>query len=148
MTFPAKLERLLKEATEGPWYLLGQPWLPSDCKTAMLSGSPDPHVAKFVCDFDMMADDNEQPDKSWEDAELICFLRNHADAILGLVRAAEATEKALKVLSRSYAPEFCEHDRVAEAKRIIENHGGTLAYLADHIKLLADSRAKLNGEEK
>lgn len=139
MTFPTELERLLKEATEGPWVVDNNEgfsqWKIWGGMSPSGSGVAGPRIADVIGDS-AEADAN---------AELIALLRNHADAILGLVRAAEATEKALKVLTRTYAPEFCEHDRVVEAKRIIEKHGGTLAYLADHIQLLADSRAKLNG---
>lgn len=91
MTFPAKLTELLERATKGPFYLLEQPWLDSGMKTALLAKSPDPHVAKFVCDFEFWADEDgdSEPDNSWSDAEFICFLVNHAEAIRDLVVAAD-----------------------------------------------------------
>jgi hypothetical protein len=88
--FIDQLEALLREATPGPWYLLETPWLPSDCDTTMLAGSPDPHAGTFICDFDNFAatEDDDKNNRAWEDAELLRFLRNHADALLEVVKAA------------------------------------------------------------
>lgn len=78
MTFPTKLERLLKEATEGPWRVYDDS---NDGKTNRMEivaiGKTVAHIYQSVTDYDL------------PNAELIVLLRNHADAILGLVRAAE-----------------------------------------------------------
>lgn len=78
MTFPAELERLLKEATEGPWRVYDDS---NDGKTNRMEivaiGKTVAHIYQSVTDYDL------------PNAELIVLLRNHADAILGLVRAAE-----------------------------------------------------------
>lgn len=78
MTFPTELERLLREATPEPWYLAG-------CNT--VHGSDHEEVA--------------HPFNLQGDAELIVLLRNHAPAILELVRAAEAVASPALV---NYSP--------------------------------------------
>jgi hypothetical protein len=38
-------------ATEGPWYTVGPPWLPSDMPTWVQSGSEDPHArTAIICE--------------------------------------------------------------------------------------------------
>jgi len=73
MTFPTELERLLKQATPAPWYYAG-------CNT--VHGSDHEEVA--------------HPYNMRGDAKLIILLRNHAPAILELVRAAEVAEQTLR----------------------------------------------------
>lgn len=89
MTFPAELERLLKEATEGKWQYY---WRVTD-------GKPDcgvfsekyPGQAYSVC-----RSPQYQKKAQWKsDAALICLLRNHAEAIRDLVVAAEKVSKIL-----------------------------------------------------
>ncbi len=87
----AELRRLHEAATSGPFYLFGAPWLPRGCETAVLSGSPDPHVAKMVCDFECQSsEESDAPESNgWNDAEFIAYLLNHTEAILALIAAAE-----------------------------------------------------------
>lgn len=59
----SRLRELLAKATPRPWYTLDPPWLTSG-ETSILAESPDPHVARFICDFDMWALDDEDDRKS------------------------------------------------------------------------------------
>lgn len=81
MTFPTKLERLLKEATEGPWVLHQQRGGKCGVPGRMFIRNPNNDYLAIaqIC----------QRIERQQNAELIVLLRNHADAILGLVRAAE-----------------------------------------------------------
>lgn len=97
-----RLRALDTAATPAPWYRLDPPWLPSGSETSILAGSPDPHVATFICDFDFFAFD-EEDEKTSEcpdaDADLIVFLRNNitelADEITALrARVAELEAKS------------------------------------------------------
>jgi hypothetical protein len=79
-TFLSELERLKSQATEGPWY-------------RDYMSSPDGHALAWLGNnlIDTMAPkvDGSRYKDPEDDAELICFLVNHADAIAELVRAAE-----------------------------------------------------------
>ena len=105
-----ELEKLIAEATPGPWFTLGPPWLPSGTETSILAGSDDPHVATFIADMDMWALDDDDSRKSKNpdaDARLIVALRNNAPAILKAL-----TERA------SMAAEI---ERLREANGILED---------------------------
>lgn len=82
-----RLEALYEKATPGEWYLLGAPWLGRDMETSILAGSPDPHAAKFVCDFENFADDDEDKN-GWNDADFIAALHNAFPALLEAARNA------------------------------------------------------------
>lgn len=87
-----RLGELEKQATPGRWYTLGAPWLPPGCETSILAGSDDPHVAKFVCDFENFGvdeGDEEGPKNGWNDAALIVALKNALPKILEALRDAE-----------------------------------------------------------
>jgi len=82
-----ELERLDQQATPSPFYELGSPW--ANGRPAIMAESPDPHVARFIADFDMtgLVDDedklSEQPDA---DAALLVWLRNHVPEILAALQ--------------------------------------------------------------
>ena len=85
-----RLETAMKAGTQREWYTLDPPWLPHGCDTSILAGSPDPHVARFICDFDMWQFDGEGADKKSTnpdaDAEFIVLCRNNADTIIAALR--------------------------------------------------------------
>lgn len=106
-----RMRALDAKATAGPWYTLDPPWLPSGTETSILAESPDPHVARFICDFDLWALDDEAdaarksecPDA---DADLIVAIRNALPDLLTLIErqaarieAAEAMAGALNAVS-------------------------------------------------
>ena len=105
MTFPTELERLLQEATEGPSYLTDR-WLFGEGKRKY-------PVASF-----------QFYGSKQQDRELLLFLRNRADAILGLVRAAEGL---------SHGEDW---------------NNGTHAKTHGYRRKLLEALAKLNGEDK
>lgn len=88
-----RLRALDTAATPAPWYRLDPPWLPSGSETSILAGSPDPHVATFICDFDFFAFD-EEDEKTSEcpdaDADLIVFLRNNITELADEITALRA----------------------------------------------------------
>lgn len=72
MTVDTKeLIRLAKAATvdeSGEWFVAGSPWLPPDVETYVLSGSPDPHAGRMVCDMptaDMAGVEDEFDEIDW-----------------------------------------------------------------------------------
>ena len=86
-----QLEAAMKAGTQGEWYTLDPPWLPHGCETSILAGSNDPHVARFICDFDMWQfDDEGDADKKSTnpdaDAEFIVLCRNNAATIIAALR--------------------------------------------------------------
>ena len=121
-----RLRALDTAATPAPWYRLDPPWLPSGCETSILAGSPDPHVATFICDFDFFAFD-EEDEKTSEcpdaDADLIVFLRNNvtglADEITALRARVAELEKALRDIAHGrYDGMEVEHYTAHECQEI------------------------------
>ena len=83
-----ELKQLLAKATPGRWYLLEPPWLSAGCETTILAGSPDPHAGRFICDFDELgAEDEDKNSSAWQNAELLCALRNSAPDLIAAVEA-------------------------------------------------------------
>ena len=114
MTLSTTLQELSDAATPGPWFTLDPPWLPSDSETSILAESPDPHVARFICDFDLWAalDDEADADRKSQnpdgDATLIVALRNAVPQIVAALRAAdevEALRAALRDLLTATQPQ-------------------------------------------
>tara|TARA_Y100001951_G_scaffold88698_2_gene80459 strand:+ start:2835 stop:3218 length:384 start_codon:yes stop_codon:yes gene_type:complete len=91
----AELRKLLEAATPGPWFTLDPPWLPGGAETSILAESPDPHVARFICDFDlcMMDDDDRKSENPDADAALIVAAVN---ALPDLLDRLEKAEQALR----------------------------------------------------
>lgn len=91
-----ELEALHDKATPGPWYTLDPPWLPSGTETSILAGTPDPHVATFICDFHTWAvddDDDRKGQNPDEDATLLVAARNAIPTLITTIRALmEAVE--------------------------------------------------------
>ena len=88
-----RLRGLLTKATPGPWYTLDAPWLPAGAETSILAESPDPHVARFICDFDLWALDDDEDRKSEcpdADAALIVAAVNELPGILDLLESQAA----------------------------------------------------------
>lgn len=99
MTFPAELERLLKEATEGPWHsdeekIWRRP--PSDLYERGGTVAGDKPIAVVQKGW-YREDETGYPAEV--NAALICLLVNHADAILGLVRAAELYSREPSIMN-------------------------------------------------
>lgn len=61
-----------------------------------------------------------------------------------LLEALNAAITALDDWTNTYASDFCDESRVAEAWRRIKDNGGTVAYIADTVKLCKDARDSLN----
>lgn len=94
-----RLRGLLANATPGPWYTLDAPWLPSGSETSILAESPDPHVARFICDFDIWALDDDEGRKSEnpdDDAALIVAAVNELPGLLDRLEALSAEVERLK----------------------------------------------------
>lgn len=104
-----ELRELHEAATPGPWYTLDPPWLESG-ETSILAESPDPHVARFICDFDMWQFDpdneadkiSENPD---EDARLIVHLRNNVEHYIAQDARIAELEAALKNVLKCFSAE-------------------------------------------
>ncbi len=116
-----ELAALDRRATPGPFYTLDPPWLPGGSETSILARSPDPHVARFICDFDMWAlDDEEDADRKSEcpdaDAALLVWLRNHVPEILTALRSDALDAKDAEI-ARVRAKTLEEAARVAEGWR-------------------------------
>lgn len=115
MTFPAKLERLLKEATKAPWLCIDL--RPEEEKLTVTDG------VTVICRTKNSVRMGPISPEDVANSGLICLLRNHADAILGLVRDME---------------------RIAEwGCDEAEKYDGTCA--GDIVRLAQYSIAKLNG---
>jgi hypothetical protein len=76
------------------------------------------------------------------------FLLTHAKEIIALVEAAAKGMEAMNVWVNTYAPELCDQDEVAKARKIISDGGGTLAYIADVNEQLHEVLAALDKEKK
>jgi hypothetical protein len=107
--FVDRLRSLDRNATAAPFYRLDPPWLAGGSETSILAGSPDPHVATFVCDFDFFAF-SEEDEKTSEcpdaDADLLIYLRNHAadiaDEIADLRAQAERLVSTIEIHHRNF----------------------------------------------
>lgn len=89
-----ELARLDANATPAPFYTLDQPWL-THGETSILSESPDPHVARYICDFDLgmfVDEDDKTSECPQADADLLVWLRNHVPEILTALRANQRNE--------------------------------------------------------
>ena len=104
-TFLTELERLKAAATEGPWY-------------RDYMSSPDGHALAWLGNnlIDTMAPkvDGSRYKDPEDDAELICFLVNNADAIAELVRAAQ---EVIRISDR-------KHDAWDAAKAALDKLNG------------------------
>lgn len=93
-----EVRALAEKATPGPWFSVGQPWLPHDTEPYVIDKSPDPHAGTIICDFvtaDIAGVDGEPEEDGWRG-------RNNANAayiaaldpttIKRIVDAAEALE--------------------------------------------------------
>lgn len=106
--FITKLRELEARATPGEWFTLDPPWLDSG-ETAILLGSPDPHAATYLCDFDMpFLNEDQKGENQMEDAALIVHLRNNVPAILAL---AEEVERMRELVN---TPEVIDFTRGVE----------------------------------
>jgi hypothetical protein len=109
MSFISELERLKEKATKGPWWKWpDMPYLFSGDRTQKNAYM---HATR-VCRIDYTD----------ADGELLQFLRNHADEIAELVKAAEKAKEMIE-------SEYCSH---------LEPHGGDGCYSAFLIKALAN----------
>jgi hypothetical protein len=84
------LLKLAGEATPGPWYVAGPPWLPNDVETYVLCDSPDPHAGTMIFDMpsaDMAGVEDRYDDDEWRG-------RNDANAAY----AAACSPEVIKAL--------------------------------------------------
>lgn len=107
--FVERLRALDRNATAAPFYRLDPPWLPGNSETSILAGSPDPHVATFICDFDFFAfsDEDEKTSECPDaDADLLIYLRNHAaeiaDEIANLRAHADRLVSTIDIHHRNF----------------------------------------------
>lgn len=61
-----------------------------------------------------------------------------------LIETLNAAITALDDWTNTYASEFCDENRVAEARKRIKDNGGTVAYIADTVQLCKQARDSLN----
>lgn len=125
----AKLIELEAKATEGPWGITRKH------EIGPLSKDDDQSFGMVIPIADVFGDNKDY------DAELIAYLRNHAQDFIRLMEAAEKGMEAMNVWVNTYAPELCDQDEVAKARQIISDGGGTLAYIADINEQLHDALA-------
>jgi hypothetical protein len=94
----ATLRAALERATPLPWYTLDPPWLPGGEETSILAESPDPHVARFICDFDLWAldDDDRKSENPDADAALIVAAVNALPTLLDTLTALRAQVEGLR----------------------------------------------------
>ncbi len=137
--FLAELERLNEKATKGPLTIDESNW-------ELVAVDTDPY--KYLANFDAL--DFSASDLSDEEikanAKLYVFLRNHADEIAELVKAAEKAREAMMVWTNTYAPEMCDSDSVKKSMELL-NEYGTLYYIATVNEALSDALANLNKEK-
>lgn len=107
--FVARLRLLDANATAAPFYRLDPPWLSGDSETSILAGSPDPHAATFICDFEFFAfsDEDEMTSECPDaDADLLIYLRNHAadiaDEVANLRSQAERLVSTIEIHHRNF----------------------------------------------
>ena len=95
---PAELQRLAeleKQATPGPWYAVGQPWL-RDIPTYIIAGHQDPHIGTPVLDAigideweDKPGEEQRLKEQAQTDLELAAALRNSFPGLFARVRELE-----------------------------------------------------------
>lgn len=125
MTFLTELERLKGAATKGPWAVDPDDRPNMDWNNhIVVDGLP-----WTVC---FMAHEPKDNDGQRAAAELIVLLRNHADALAGLVRAAEIMSRAVDTGERN-------EDGAQRGVRMPEKY---------HVDELRNALDKLNGAEK
>lgn len=103
-----RLESLMARATPRPWYTLDAPWLPSGTETSILAGSPDPHVATFICDFDTWAlddDDDRKGQNPDEDAALLVAAVNTLPTPISRIRELDTEVERLRYRCEEIASE-------------------------------------------
>ena len=151
MTFPARLTELLEKATKGPWYAKE---LPEDSDfggiriySSGIKWSYEHKGETHHADTEITSCNccccGTAGIEAMENAELIAYLVNHAEAIRDLVVAAKKAQEAMNVWVNTYAPEFCDKERVENSRKIISESGGTLAYIADINEQIHEALAKL-----
>lgn len=96
VTICARLESLMAQASEGPWFQTGAPWFADD--TGVLSGSPDGNIAHMIAD----CDDGMAPRDEYEgpfrlgspaaDAALIVEMRNAVPKLIAVIRELAAKD--------------------------------------------------------
>src|SRR5690242_11241872 len=89
-----RLRELALAATPGDWFTVDAPWLPRDTETYIISGHPDPHCGKFVCDFEDCDTLDEDERNHWNNAAFIAAA--NPQTILALLDALAAEVAALK----------------------------------------------------
>lgn len=63
-----------------------------------------------------------------------------------LIEVLNSAITALDDWTNTYAEDFCDKNRVKEAKNRIKNSGGTIAYIADTVLLCKQARDSLSQE--
>ena len=82
MSFISELERLKEKATKGPWR--------DDCGYRAYGPKEDHVMCK---DYEPLLFETKHTDATGADSTFIVFIRNHADEIAELVKAAEWVDK-------------------------------------------------------
>lgn len=134
MTFPTELGRLLKEATEGPWCaescgekgdgsnVIGVAFHPNDTDAERpMSGwlqeyDEEGNAIEYYRD-EQIAELGYRSRNAWANTNLILFLRNHADAILGLVRDMES-------IANNTCCEGCQEAKRVAVSALAKLNGG------------------------
>lgn len=122
----AEITALAEAATPGPWYTLDPPWLPSGANTSILAESPDPHVARFICDFDLWTLD-EESDKVSErpdaDAAFIAAARTAVPELLAEREAMVARMAELEGVAERKQKDDFTHGYLIAVSHIMHQHG-------------------------
>lgn len=131
-----KLEQQFSHTTHGDWYTVEQPWLPKDCPTYIIAGSPDPHVGDRVCymqDFDAndYEDEREGEAQGWADAEFICAVKNN---FLALAAQAKSTNHLQTQLDEANASIGVLVERIDWAEEAFKSLENWFRELADSLK--------------
>jgi hypothetical protein len=109
------LRRLAEQATDGPWFTVGPPWLPRDVETYVIAGSEDPHAGEIVCDFPCPGD---VQDESGDMPEEFVTARNWANAVF--IAAANPAVVLSLLDALSAATQERDEARVEAAKRFAQ----------------------------
>lgn len=130
------------EHTPGPWR-----WTVSDRICSDAESSP-VLVCRLPLSTDKRADTPPETIERWKaDAALIAQAPTLKAQNAELVEALETSRQALRDWVHTYAPELCNDGMVKQSLARIEEHGGTLVYIADAMKEIKEALAKAQSGE-
>lgn len=98
----AEIKAAAEKATKDEWFVVKSPWLPRDVETYVVAGSPDPHAALMICDFQDASgagvesdwEDDDWTARNWANAEHIAA--SNPLAVLGLIHRIQSLTSSLE----------------------------------------------------